>query len=191
MTDQPSASLNRLLDRLIHVDGHTRVQFLLDLIKAGEVEPEDQDAAVMFTWSGEQHPFRWAEYWDELLPTTPVTDNQKAFDALPDLLTLYRGGDERHIPVWAGQAWTLDPQVAIKFAREEPGAQGSVMLTRPKPGKVAILRDVPKSRISFYITARDESEAVLHYKTLCDFARYNELLPVEDFEARVAGAAAP
>lgn len=146
---------------LIRVESHDRTDKLKEIID--QLDRKGRKAAILFTWSGTQAPSMDWEFWEDWLPYglygVAYTDNQSAFDALPEELTIYRGSGSEFTAT-DGFSWTLDKKIAAKFAKMTTLSIGSSMVSRKQPGFIATAK-IPKSMVSMYITGREESEVVV------------------------------
>lgn len=75
-------------------------------------------------------------------------DDHRSFETLPETLNLYRGECND-----GGWSWTLDSEVARKFANRP---------VNESTGRVMFLANVPKSRIMWYSDRRGEAEVFLY-----------------------------
>lgn len=100
-----------------------------------------------------QHEDDWAamfsgwECGDEML----FSDDPKGWATLPDPLTVYRAGIDD-----GGWSWTLDPKVAVFFAKRF-GTQHVMSTGR-----------VPKNCVFGYLTRRSESEVLIPDRAVID-----------------------
>lgn len=116
-------------------------------------------------WSGSESLYQNHDVIDDVLTDEALEqhdhlhmmnkDERKAFDALPDMLTIYRGCWEGNI---YGHSWTLNGEVALRFAtRHAPDGQPLVL-----GGKV------PKAKVFALLTERNEDEVVTRYEYIED-----------------------
>lgn len=128
---------------------HAFVTYVLDW-----VSDEDYWEALSWLWTDSeniwQHMTDWTYYLQSKRPHRGLfmdEDERKAFAAMPDILTVYRGyvpGQNKR-----GLSYTLDAKVAQWFS------------TRfSKRGKVHIRR-VPKHKVFAYLAGRKEQEVIL------------------------------
>jgi hypothetical protein len=141
---------------LMTFSGHEAV----DGLKAiwSKLDPETANRVLISTWCREPRPYRHYDFWVAALPRFPVSDNEAALSALPDTLTIYRGGDMDSAA--EGFSWTLSRRIAEDFARLENNNMGSSRYAREFPELVTAT--IPKSAVSLHITGRKEEEIVLH-----------------------------
>lgn len=148
---------NQALDILNRVDSHDRTDKLVKIIN--QLDDEARKKALLFTWMNTQAPSRDWDFWYMNLDYAPITDDQAAFDALPEGLTIYRGaGCEKSAA--NGFSWTMDREIAVKFAKLQTRPIGSGMIPRKEPGFIAT-RNILKEQISMFVTERKESEVVI------------------------------
>ena len=148
---------NQALDILIRVGSHNRTDKLAKIIN--QLDDEARKEALLFTWMTTQAPSRDWDFWYMNLDHSPITDDQAAFDALPEGLTIYRSAGCEESAV-KGFSWTMDREIAVKFAKLQTLKFGSGMLPRKEPGFIAT-RNIWKEQISMFVTERKESEIVI------------------------------
>ena len=83
-------------------------------------------------------------------PDCMAPADRAAWDALPEVVTLYRGQPSAAPP---GLSWTLRREVAEGFARGHRGI--------PVPSPAILRASVPRDAVAFCSTERDEAEAML------------------------------
>lgn len=109
----------------------------------------DAQATAEEVWVDSENIYQHRNEWLDLYGDRPegaVLGDREAYDALPDEVTLWRGGETKFL------SWTTDPEVADLFARR--AARG----TDREPTVRTIT--VPKSEIFAFYTSRGESEAL-------------------------------
>lgn len=114
-------------------------------------DPDDTDPRFLELWRLLHHLHR----------PLPVLDGDLAdFDALPDMLTVYRGQAPDAV---LGISWSLSTGTAKMFART--GGQRATI----KNG-VVLTAQVPKGSILAYLTKRQEQEVILDPMLLSGYA---------------------
>jgi hypothetical protein len=154
---KPKLESREAHEYLLWFGGHERVDRQREIYD--KLDVRTQLELIVSAWSMEPIPSRHYEFWNEVLPRRPYSDNPADFAELPDLLVIYRGGDKDS--VWEGFSWTLSRKVAEDFSRLENIPIGSsARRERRRPGAV-VEAQILKSDVSLYITERDEAEIVL------------------------------
>jgi len=138
------------------VDLAYRAEYLSTLIS--EYGVEALYPAICVVWRSVESISRDSDIWNEIWGAVGECEggqkgvmgaaNRKKFNAMPELLTIYRGFSLEGAEF--GWSWTLDRKMAEWFARRYTG----------KP-KVATLT-ISKGAVLAYIGQRKESEIVIH-----------------------------
>lgn len=155
-----------------------RRDYLLDLIREHGVE--NLYDAIRSVWTGvdffADYHLLWCEVWAEVRDSVDGRrqvihpDDREAFDALPDLLTVYRGFQRDEGGEEYGWSWSLSRETAEWFARRR--SNGVPMIAT---------MTVNKSDVLAYFNDRNEAEIVLHPEEL------NEM-PIEALSKERAAA---
>lgn len=150
----------RLIAAMTPYDSFQRPLAFLALVEEGFAPFRDKTVlarSLMGEWSSFDLPSNYD--WSDVFATIRnvdlralMDDEQRPFlDALPDQVTLYRGGG--HFTRACGHSWSIDRAVSEWFAA---GVRGD---NNPRP--VVWTVTVPKSAVAFVLVDRQEKECVL------------------------------
>lgn len=123
------------------------------------------DEEILDVWGGKPFVHYTEDEWLDALSGRDliIDDDERAmFDALPDVITIYRGSQ---LPETAGYgwAWSTDPKVGFQFATHyNPTWAGSSYMTPIDGGGYMATGTIKKSLVSIFTNRRNESEIVLH-----------------------------
>lgn len=141
---------------VVFVGSYSRLGYIIDLLDEGKLTPEWVYARLADEWSGSDPDdtdprflLHWRRAW-EANGRQPLTDEGKALPA-QDVLTIYRGQDVGDV---SGIAWSLDRQVAERFAK------GAALRQAHRPG-IVIKRMVWREQVLGYMTGRKEAEVIV------------------------------
>ncbi len=151
----------------VYLGSFARFEFIVRWVEQGKVKPEDAYALLPGLWSGsdpDDTDPRFLDFWQSAFKANNnvVISDDYAFDySYPTrkVFTVYRGQD-RHLYYESGVlgiAWSLDKNIARKFARGAWARQSN------RPGEI-ITATVQKKHVLAYITGRGESEIILDPK---------------------------
>lgn len=145
-----------------------RTDALIEFVLGDWIEPlahlnqETRDLAAS-VWMDSENLHQNVEEWTELFsgwePGQPLilgdVEEQAAFAALPEVLTVYRGDIDD-----GGWSWSLDPKVAAFFANRH-GANAPLIQAK-----------VAKRNVFGYLTGRAESEVLISEHAVYDIEPY-------------------
>ncbi|MCK1344464.1 MULTISPECIES: hypothetical protein [unclassified Bradyrhizobium] len=128
---------------------------------ADECTHDDYWNTLGFVWSDSENIWQnidaWQELWNCDRPNKLASMNEQeraALAALPSDLTIYRGFTEGRLH---GMSWTLDRDVAVRFAKRFRGPRAAIATARAK-----------KSDVHAFFDDRQEREIVVEKYTLLD-----------------------
>lgn len=135
-----------------HADSYTALPHVLNFVHV--LTPDEWTRLVFSQWTRFDNIGVYRSELRSLLPTTTVrsvmeADELAAFDALPSVVSVYRGAD-RHKNV-DGLSWSLDRAVAERFPR---------MLRYYSDQPVLVHGRVHKSHVLAVKLSRNESEII-------------------------------
>lgn len=97
----------------------------------------------------------------------PITQDEVQFDALPRLLSVYRGScQDEYNSTHFGLSWTVSEEIAVKFAFGSAG-----ILTRQSDStRIVLSAKVLKNRVLAHLPNEEEGELLLDAGDLIDVA---------------------
>ena len=148
-----------LFERPYRLDGLEQYGALIE-------DAEQHASLVRQVWVDTEFPHHNVRRWNFILgETAPLhfmdTDDKMAYDALSDIVTLYRGTDQDELDIYAasgraGLSWTTDESRAKWFAERFAGSTGK------QP--IVMRQTCPKSDIFACVGQRGEDEVIVLQK---------------------------